>query len=525
MEEPEVKSSRYDVIVVGAGPAGISAAINVANRKRTVAVLDGSQPFSHTRRAHTIPNYPGFSYASGEQLAEAFTRHLTEFEVPLIREKASKIMSGDDGLIVFTESDMYHAGAVILATGVYREAELEGEEDLVGQGVSYCVTCDGRLFAGKEVAFVSYVAEGEQEAAALAEDYGTTVTYVPLYRGEYRLPPGVRILSRQRPDRLYRRDGRVHVRLPDEELTVDGVFVYKKSVSPRTLVDGLVVDGRHIEVDRRMWTGQPGIFAAGDCTGEPYQIAKAAGEGQVAALEAVRYLREGRHPEPTEPPVLKPEDRESLQRILRERLDRPVRLIHFTQLTGSDGEWSGPACGPCRETRRLLEEFVSLSPKLSLELHDLIKDAQLAQRLGVERIPATMPADQGDEHPRLRFYGLPAGYEFGALLEDVIQVSVGRDELAPQTVEALSELDHPVHLQVMTTPTCPYCPGAVRMAHRFALASPKVTADMVSVAEFPELAQRYDVESVPRLVVNGQVAPSGAVTEERLLDLVRAHGR
>ena len=180
----------------------------------------------------------------------------------------------------------------MLASGVYREAEIEGEEDLVGQGVSYCVTCDGRLFAGRRAAFISYSPEGEEEASALAEDYGVEVTFVPLYEGDYRLPDGVRVLAGARPSRLAREDGCMRVSLPDEELQVDAVFIYKNSVSPRTLVEGLESDGRHVTVGRHMETAVPGIFAAGDCTGEPYQTAKAVGEGQVAALEAVRFLRE-----------------------------------------------------------------------------------------------------------------------------------------------------------------------------------------------------------------------------------------
>ena len=117
MGEPAAKSSSYDVIVVGSGPAGISAAINVANRKRTVALMGGQAPFGRIRKAPSIANYPGFTAASGEELAAAFERHLDEF-------------------VVFGEREVYHAGAVVLATGVYREAEIEGEEELVGQGVS-----------------------------------------------------------------------------------------------------------------------------------------------------------------------------------------------------------------------------------------------------------------------------------------------------------------------------------------------------------------------------------------------------
>jgi thioredoxin reductase (NADPH) len=291
MEEPAAKSSDYDVIVVGSGPAGVSAAINVANRKRAVALMGGQAPFGRIRKAPWIANYPGFISVSGEELAAAFERHLDEFGVPVIGEKVSKIIPDGDGFVVFGEREVYHAGAVVLATGVYREAEIEGEEELVGQGVSYCVTCDGRLFAGRRAAFISYASEGEEEASALAEDFGVEVTYLPLYQGEYRLPEGVRVLSGARPTRLARVDGQMRVSLPGEDLEVDAVFVYKNSVSPRTLLEGLASDGRHVTVGRRMETDVPGVFAAGDCTGEPYQTAKAVGEGQVAALEAVRFLR------------------------------------------------------------------------------------------------------------------------------------------------------------------------------------------------------------------------------------------
>jgi len=291
MEEAAARTPA-DVIVVGSGPAGISAAINVANRQRTVAVVGGQAPFGRLRKAHAIANYPGFGSVSGEELAAAFVRHLGEFSVPLIEEKASKIIPAEDGFVVFTEREFYDARAVVLATGVYRETGIEGEEDLVGQGVSYCVTCDGRLFRGRRAAFISYAPEGEEEASVLAEDYGVDVTFVPLYEGDHHLPDGVRVLPGARPSRLARGEGHVLVTLPDEDLEVDAVFIYKQSVSPRALLEGLTTDGRHVTVDRHMETNIPGVFAAGDCTGEPYQTAKAVGEGQIAALRAVKYLRE-----------------------------------------------------------------------------------------------------------------------------------------------------------------------------------------------------------------------------------------
>ncbi len=292
MEEAAARTSAYDVIVVGSGPAGISAAINVANRQRTVALMGGQTPFGRLRKAHVVANYPGFGSVSGEELAEAFARHLSEFQVPVIEEKASKIIPAEDGFVVFTEREFYEARALVLATGVYREAGIDGEEDLVGQGVSYCVTCDGRLFRGRRAAFISYAAGGEDEASVLAEDYGVEVTFVPLYKGDHRLPDGVRVLPKRDPRAWRGGMATCSCRCRTRSSRSTRCSSTKRASPPRALLEGLASDGRHVTVDRHMETGIPGVFAAGDCTGEPYQTAKAVGEGQVAALQAVRFLRE-----------------------------------------------------------------------------------------------------------------------------------------------------------------------------------------------------------------------------------------
>jgi glutaredoxin-like protein len=244
----------------------------------------------------------------------------------------------------------------------------------------------------------------------------------------------------------------------------------------------------------------------------------------VAALQALGYIRERRVPAPEEPPALKTEDREALARILRDRLQRPVRLIHFTQVPGSDGSPVGPECGTCRETRRLLEEFSALSPSLTLEIHDLARDAELAERLGVARIPATLVGLDEEDSPRHRFYGQPSGYEFGPFLDCVLETSARMVRVEESTATALRGLSRPVRVEVLTTPTCPRCPEAARLAQRFAAGSPDVVADVVAVTEFPEVAQLYRVQAVPLVVVDGRPAPPGPLGEASLLALVLAAG-
>ena len=298
MTRTDDTAAAYDVAVVGAGPAGVSAAINVKNRGRTALLLAGQVPFGRVNGQHDVGNYAGFPGAKGDELVAAFRRHLEQFEVPVTPDKVTRIVrdgdGGDDsGFVLFGAHELYRARAVVVATGVQLDASIEGEEDLVGQGVSYCVTCDGRLFAGRRVAFISFGAPGEEEASELADAFGADVTYLPQYEGEYRLSgAGVRLRAGAKPRRLSRGDDGVHVVLDDDELVADAVFFYREAVAPRALLDGLEADGPHLVVDPYLATSVPGVFAAGDCAGGPYQVAKAVGQGQIAALSAVRLLRE-----------------------------------------------------------------------------------------------------------------------------------------------------------------------------------------------------------------------------------------
>lgn len=192
------------------------------------------------------------------------------------------------------------------------------------------------------------------------------------------------------------------------------------------------------------------------------------------------------------------------------RLARPVRMIVFTDDRN---------CQFCPETRQLAEELAELSDRLEVEVVERASAPDVAAFYGVDKFPAIALLTGGEEavDTGIRFFGIPAGYEFATLVEDLLAVSGAGPELAPATRAWLETLDRPLHLQVFVTPTCPYCPRAVLLAHRLALASPLIRADMVEATEFPELARRYDVFGVPRTVINETVAVEGAVPEGYLL--------
>jgi glutaredoxin-like protein len=205
----------------------------------------------------------------------------------------------------------------------------------------------------------------------------------------------------------------------------------------------------------------------------------------------------------------------SLQRQVRKALEAmkaPVTLAVFTMSNGEPH-----ACEICDDTRQLAEELAFLSDgKITASIFDRDRDAEAAAAYGVQEVPTVVVLDaQGKDHG-IRFVGIPTGYEFATLVEDVRMVSQGNPGLNAETLARLEALVEPLHIQVFVTPTCPYCPQAVHLAHRLAFASERVTATMVDAAEFPDLADRYDVHAVPLTVINDVVRLEGAVPEADL---------
>ncbi len=204
--------------------------------------------------------------------------------------------------------------------------------------------------------------------------------------------------------------------------------------------------------------------------------------------------------------LLSEKDNKFLQGHLVEHMVNPVKLLFFTQTV---------ACQFCRETEAVLREVAGLSDKITVEVYNFVTDTGVAAQYSIDKIPATVV--MGDTDYGVRFYGIPSGYEFTSLVETIIAVSRGKSNLSAETLKALADLTEPVHIQVLVTPTCPYCPAAVQLAHALAVASDKVRADMVEAIEFPHLAHKYEVQGVPRIIINETVAIEGAAPEPLLL--------
>jgi len=195
--------------------------------------------------------------------------------------------------------------------------------------------------------------------------------------------------------------------------------------------------------------------------------------------------------------------KENLRREFENNLVDQVTLTIFTQET---------ECMFCREARELVQEVAAISDKLKVDVYDFVKDSNKAEEYGIDKVPAIIIS--GRKPYGIRFYGVPAGYEFKPFTDDIINASRGTTSLSEATKERLRLVDKPVHIQVFVTPTCPYCPSATGLAHQFAIESDLIKSDMVEVTEFPHLAQKYAVMSVPKIVINESVQFVGALPED-----------
>ncbi|MDO5517477.1 MAG: NAD(P)/FAD-dependent oxidoreductase [Clostridium sp.] len=284
-------NERYDIAIVGSGPAGLSAALNAKIRNKKLIIFGNKNLSPKLEKAPEINNYLGFYGISGESLKQRFIHHIEKMNIKIKEERINAVYSLGDYFALMVNKKMYEAKALILATGIEYTKAIEGEKEFLGKGVGYCATCDAPLYRDKIVSIVAYNESGESDAKYVSE-IAKMVNYIPMYRGSHELnyhTDNVNIIE-DKPIKILGSDRVEKLVLKNHILNTDGVFLLKDSVSPGELVPGLKIVDKHIEVDRMMRTNIAGCFAAGDCTGIPYQFIKAAGEGNIAALSAVSYL-------------------------------------------------------------------------------------------------------------------------------------------------------------------------------------------------------------------------------------------
>jgi len=299
---------RYDIAIVGNGPAGVSAAITSKIRNKKIVLFGSNQLSDKVGKAHEILNYTGLPRISGEELNKNLKKHLADLDIEITEKKINMVYSMGDHFNLQAGEEFIEATSVILAGGVVMEKALEGENEFLGKGVSYCATCDAQFYKGKTVGVLGYNEESVEEALYLAEIVDK-VLYFPMKNetkdliAKASLPDNLSVVEEEIADlknlaiKSENQEGFMRkvscIETKNNKYEMEGVFVLRDAVAPDKLVPGIELDGNHVKVNLSMETNIPGLFACGDIAGKPYQYIKAAGQGNVAALSAVSYLNTG----------------------------------------------------------------------------------------------------------------------------------------------------------------------------------------------------------------------------------------
>lgn len=280
----------YDIAIIGAGPAGLSAALNSKIRNKSV-ILFGKDS-EKVAKTKSIKNYLGFLDISGEELNNNFKKTLEGYDIERSEKRVRTVyaMGSFFAIEVENQDEMIEAKTVIMTTGIDLKKDLENEEKFFAKGVNYCATCDAALYRGKNVVVIGYNEEAVEEANFTSEIVGK-VTFVNMIGRDVKLNENIDLIQGEIPQGF---DGGLKAEKlifkSGKEIEADGFFIIKDSSKADRLVPSIKMEDVHILVDKNMASSIKGLFAAGDITGKPYQIMKAVGEGQIAALTAASFL-------------------------------------------------------------------------------------------------------------------------------------------------------------------------------------------------------------------------------------------
>lgn len=275
-----------DILIVGAGPAGLSAAVNAITRGKTVRVFSNKE--NYLAKAERVDNHLGFFNISGKEMMNKFKEHAEAMNVKIENGKVVNILPMGESFMVNINGEIEEAKKVILAMGISKVKELPGEGKLLGMGVSYCATCDGMLYRGKNAIVWDQSKEALEEANYL-NSIGVNVTFVSKNPRSENLHENIKYINGTVTEVIG--DDKVEaVMVWDEKIPADAVFMLRDAVAPTALIDGLETEGNFISVNRNMETNIEGVYATGDITGKPLQLSKAVSEGLIAAQHAAQQI-------------------------------------------------------------------------------------------------------------------------------------------------------------------------------------------------------------------------------------------
>jgi len=536
----------YDVVIVGGGPAGLTAALYLARAKYRVLVLEKEQFGGQIAITHEVVNYPGIAKTSGKALTDTIQKQAERFGAEFQLAEATGFDLGGDIKTVHTSKGDYRCFGVLLATGAHpRMVGFKGEEEHKGRGVAYCATCDGEFFTGKEIFVVGGGYAAAEESVFLTKfarhvtilvrknDFSCAASVADQAKNHEKIT----VLTNTVMEEVSGENGLTYARYKNTatgEVTEYrseesfGVFVFAGYAPATEAVKGVVELNEHgyIVTDVSQKTSAEGVYAAGDVCIKPLrQVVTATSDGALAATELEKYVaamqrKTGLRPEiavakqheataGTSAPEISADEQDLFTPDMRQQLDTVFSRMERTLLLKLYLD-SRPISA---ELESFITGLAALSDKLELEVCD---------RQAQETFAPCVQVCLADGTPTgLAFHGVPGGHEFTSFVLGLYNAAGPGQALDDTTGQQIASIRERVNMKILVTLSCTMCPDLVVAAQRIATANPNVTAHVYDIRHFENLKNQYKVMSVPCLVVNDGQVSFGKKNIQQVLDFVR----
>ena len=539
----------YDVIIIGGGPAGLTAAIYLARARYRVLVLEKEQFGGQITITHEVVNYPGIGKTSGKALTDTMQQQAEAFGAEFLLTEATGLDLTGDIKTVHTGRGDFRCFGLLLATGAHpRMVGFKGEAEHKGRGVAYCATCDGEFFTGKEVFVVGGGFAAAEESVfltkfarhvtilMLTEDFTCAEAAAEPARKQEKISilPNTELLEVAGENGLtYARWRNIKTGEETEYRSENGesfgVFVFAGYEPASGLVKGLVkLDEKgYILTDGSLKTNVEGVYAAGDVCIKPLrQVVTATGDGALAATELEKYAaamqrKTGLQPQQlprahkdpsstretgTTPDggLFTPEMRQQLDTVFS-RMAHPLQLVLYLDERSVS-----------TELEHFMTELASMTDKLTVQVAERSASSQ--------DTPCVRVCQQDGTWTGLAFHAVPGGHEFTSFVLGLYNAAGPGQTLDEDTRQAIAALNKPVEMKVLVSLSCTMCPDLVVAAQHIAALNPNVTAEVYDLAHFEQLKNRYQVMSVPCLVVNNEQVTFGKKNIQQLLTYLEGEG-
>ena len=535
----------YDVVIVGGGPAGLTAALYLARAKYRVLVLEKEQFGGQIAITHEVVNYPGIAKTSGKALTDTIQQQAESFGAEFMMAEATSFDFDRDIKTVHTGKGDYRCFGILLATGAHpRTVGFKGEEEHKGRGVAYCATCDGEFFTGKEIFVVGGGYAAAEESVFLTkfarhvtilvrkDDFSCAASVADQAKNHEKIT----VLTNTVMEEVSGENGLTYARYKNSvtgEVTEVrseesfGVFVFAGYAPATEAVKGIVElnEQGYIVTDAAQKTSAEGVYAAGDVCVKPLrQVVTATSDGALAATELEKYVasvhrKTGLRADMPSPKIsektVAAEIREEEE--LDELFTAQMRQQLDTVFSRMEKQLLLKLYLDSRPVSAELESFVTtlaaLSDKLALEVRD---------RQAGERFAPCVEICLADGAPTgLAFHGVPSGHEFTSFVLGLYNAAGPRQALEEVTREQIASITNKTDLKILVTLSCTMCPDLVVAAQRIAADNPNVTAHVYDIHYFEELKTRYKVMSVPCLIVNNEKVSFGKKNVEQVLRFIQ----